>query len=82
MDDLTKGTMRYGSKQIDDAPYTRETRGRVISSGLDGYTIDINGKQFTNVMVLNGIALSTNDIVIVIIPNNQTSNMYILGKLG
>lgn len=82
MDNLTKGTIRYNNKQIDDAPYTSQRNGIVKASGLDGYTVEVDGVLYTNMLVLNGVSLSTNDTVIVIKPNNQFSNAYILGKLG
>ena len=85
MDNLTKGTIRYNNKQIDDAPYTRERTGIIKASGVDGYTAEIDGALFTNIPVLvynTTPVYSVNDTVVIKMPNNQTSNMYILGKLG
>lgn len=79
---LEKGIVRYNNKQMEDAPYSKVKTGRIISKQVDGYVVEINGVQYDKLMVLNGVALVTNDIVQLIIPNNQMSNMFILGKLS
>ena len=82
MDNVERGTIRYNNKQMIDAPYNRMLTGRVTASTIDGYSVIVNDVTFTKLLVLNGVILSVNDIVQIIVPNNQSSNMFILGKLG
>ena len=79
---LEQGMQRYTGKQMDDAPYTTVEVGLIKNKTVDGYTVDIHGQQYTNVLALNSVSLVTNDTVAILIPNNQYSNMFILGKLG
>lgn len=79
---LEKGIIRYNNKQMEDAPYSKFKTGRVISKQNDGYVVEINKTQYDKLMVLNGVALSENDIVQLVVPNNQMNNMFILGKLS
>jgi len=79
---MVQGTTRYTDRLNEDAPYTRFVTGIVEEIKIDGYTVKINGTSYTKLMVLNGVSLSVNNTVQVVIPNNQDSNMFILGKLS
>lgn len=82
MGSMEKGSIRYTDRQIEIAPYTRIENGLIKAVTLDGYTVEINEKLYPNVLVLNSVSLSVNNTVKVMIPNNQYSNMFILGKIG
>ena len=74
--ELEKGILRYVDNSIENAPYTQVYTGLIKSSGVDGYTVNLNGVEYTNVPS-KGTFL-TNDTVRVVVPNNQYSNMFIL----
>ena len=82
MKDLERGTERYSDRQLDTAPYTKIYLATIVEfvDGV-GYTVKVNGVLYTGV---NAIATSTFlnrlETVGVGIPNNQYSNMFILGK--
>ena len=82
MNYMEKGTERSINMQIENAPYTTIKTGRVISKQQDGYVVEINGVQYGKLMVLNGVSLTANNIVQLLVPNNNMSNMFILGKLS
>jgi len=82
MNYMEKGTERSIDMQIANAPYTTVKTGRVISKEQDGYVVDVNGVQYGKLSVLNGVALTANNIVQLVVPNNNMSNMFILGKLS
>lgn len=82
MNDLELGSTRYVDRKILTAPHVRMLTGRVTATSTTGYTVLVNNISYTNLLVLNAVALSINDIVQIIVPNNQDSNMFILGKLG
>lgn len=82
MNYMEKGTERSIDMQIENAPYTVFKTGRVISKQQSGYVVDINGVQYGKLSVLNGVALTTNNIVQLVVPNNNMNNMFILGKLS
>lgn len=82
MNFMEKGTERSINMQIANAPYTTVKTGRVISKEQDGYIVEINGVQYGKLMVLNGVTLTANNIVQLLVPNNNMSNMFILGKLS
>ena len=74
--ELEKGILRYVDNSIENAPYTQVYTGLIKSSGVDGYTISLNGVEYANVPS-KGTFLA-NDTVRVVVPNNQYSNMFIL----
>lgn len=82
MGSMEKGSIRYTDRQIEIAPYARIENGLIKAVTLDGYTVEINEKLYPNVLALNSVSLSVNNTVKVMIPNNQYSNMFILGKIG
>lgn len=81
MNFLEKGTTRYTNELMGNAPYTRFKTGRVTSIGVNGTTVMINGTTYADLLRMTGTTLAVNDMVEIVIPNNQDSNMFILGKL-
>jgi len=58
------------------------TTGIIVSNGTNqGYKVNVNKEEFDNILSLNGITLSSNNTVVVVYPNGQENNMFILGKL-
>ena len=80
---LEKGIMKYVDDGIKNSPDTESITGLVASvpSNNSGYGVKINGVTYTHVPSLGATNYNVNDTVIVIIPNGQYNNMYILGKL-
>lgn len=65
-----------------NAPYTIIKNGIVTAINGKRYTVRINNAIYTNVFAIKGVeSISTGDVAICIIPNNQYSNMFILGVL-
>lgn len=63
------------------APFDKNVNGRVIEITPNGYTVEIQTRKYPNVKAINAQNLQVNDIVACCIPNNQMSQVYILGKL-
>lgn len=83
MNPLEQGTQRYTNKQLEDAPFNKTFTGIVTAKLIDGYSVTINNSvTYTNLPSLNSVVFSVNDTVAIIQPNNQPSQMFILGKLG
>ena len=81
MNFLEKGTIRSVNELRENAPYTRFKTGRVTSIGVNGTTVMIDGTIYTDLLRMTGTTLDVDDMVEIVIPNNQDSNMFILGKL-
>lgn len=81
MNFLEKGTTRYTNELMGNAPYTRFKTGRVTAIGVNGTTVMIDGTTYADLLRMTGTTLAVNDMVEIVIPNNQDSNMFILGKL-
>ena len=81
MNYMEKGTERFTNTEILNAPYVTIKTGRVVSKQTNGYVVEINGQDYGKLMVLNGVSLSANNIVQLVVPNNNMNNMFILGKL-
>lgn len=82
IEELQKGIENYIKYAIE--PYSKQFgTALIISNGTNvGYKIKWNNKQYDNILSLNKLTLSTNDTIIVVSPNGQTNNIFILGKLG
>lgn len=63
------------------SPFNKNVNGRIVEVNPDGYTVEIQTRNYPNVKAINAQQLQTNDIVACCIPNNQMSQVYILGKL-
>lgn len=65
-----------------NAPYTTIRNGRITAINGKKYTIKINNAIYTNIYALKNIGIvGVGDVAICVIPNNQYSNMFILGVL-
>lgn len=66
-----------------NAPYTTIRNGIVTAINGKKYTVKINNAFYTNIYAIKGTDLiKIGDVAICIIPNNQYSNMFILGTLN
>ena len=63
------------------SPFNKNVNGRIVEVNPDGYTVEIQTRNYPNVKAINAQNLQVNDIVACCIPNNQMSQVYILGKL-
>ena len=78
---LINGVNSAISMAIDNANYNKIKRGFVLSSGTtEGFKVKIGTQTYDNLPYLNSV--STNDTCIVVVPNNNTNDMFILGKLN
>lgn len=65
-----------------NAPYTTIRNGIVTAINGKKYTVKINNAFYTNIYALKNVGtINIHDVVICIIPNNQYSEMFILGVL-
>ena len=65
-----------------NAPYTTIRNGRITAINGKKYTIKINNAIYTNIYALKDVGtIGIGDVAICVIPNNQYSNMFILGVL-
>lgn len=80
--EIEKGISIAVKKAIE--PYEKQfTNGIILSSGtIEGYKIKVDGVIYDNVLRLNSLTFNINDVVIVVYPNGNKNNMFILGKLG
>ena len=79
---IDRRIMNVAKEIYKNSPYTLIKYG--IVKKIDGkfYTLQINKSLYTKVCALKGVGqINVNDVVICIIPNNQFSNMFILGVL-
>lgn len=68
--------------RLANAHFDRTRTARVLSAQSDGtYTIMLDGNQLSGIVCLKGSTYAANDIVKVVIPESQSSNMFILGKI-
>ena len=57
--------------------------GLIVSEGTEeGYKISINFVTYDNILSIGELTLAANDTVVIVAPNGETNNMFILGKLG
>lgn len=81
---LQKGIASYVDDAIRTAPYTEIVTG-VISGDYTifskGYTVTINGKQYSNVPRQGDTKYGNGTTVKIAIPNGQYNNMFIMGRV-
>lgn len=84
MKSLLDGILFIVKDAISKAPYNQTFTGIVELVNADGsYKVLLNGNSYDNIRALkSSITISINDTVKIEVPQNQMSNMYILGKLG
>lgn len=64
-----------------DSPFNKTKNGRIVEVTPTGYTVEIENKRYPTIQAINTNRLYLNDIVVCCLPNNQMSQMYIIGKL-
>ena len=84
---IIQGMIDGVSYLIDDrlkkAPNDRTFQGKITNiDGTNLYSVSVNGRIYTNVKSLADTALSVNDIVYVVFPQNNPNNMFILNTGG
>ena len=82
VNELKKGIIGYVKNMIDNAGYDKTVVGIVKSVNNSKCTVVINQIEYTNIPKLEYATVTVNDVVKVVIPQNNYSNMFILGKLG
>lgn len=70
----------YVDEISDTLKYDKTCLGKVKTIGTTTATVDVNGQTIT-CRIKDGITISTNDVVIIKIPNNNKNLKYIDGKL-
>ena len=82
VDELNKGIQIAIKKAI--SPYQNQfMNGLIVSTGTDeGYKVSINSIVYDNILSIGELTLAANDTVVIVAPNGETNNMFILGKLG
>ena len=74
---LLEGITFYIDKVVSDNK-EKTTTARIVSIQEDGsYTIDLDGKQYSNIGTIGGVC-TINEMVKVMIPQGQYNNMFIL----
>ena len=81
MNAIYKGIMYAIDQGVKEAPYDKTFIGLVKSINLETntYTVIIDGHEYTDVMSM--IRAYVNDIVVIMCPQNQLSQMFIYGKI-
>lgn len=65
-----------------NAPYNVIRKGRVTAIKNKFYTVKINNAIYTKIYALKNVGtINVHDVVLCVIPNNQYSEMFILGVL-
>ena len=64
---------------VSNAPYDKTRSGLVVGYEVNTnkYTIMVDGVQYNNIPIVNGLMAKLNDVVRVKMPTNNTSQMYI-----
>lgn len=71
---VTKTANRLGFDQT--------VRGKVVEETIGGtYTVQVYNKNYPNIKPLNSTVYHTNDTVWCLVPRNQWTQMFILGKI-
>lgn len=77
---LLKSIQIIASELISKASFDKNKKGIIIQSNTNNtYSVSIDGNTYNNIKVCGGARFAVNDIVRVIIPQNQMSQMYIDG---
>lgn len=64
-----------------NAPFDKTKNGRVTKVLPTGYTVEIENKEYPNMLAIDGIPINEGDIVVCVLPNGQMSQSYIAGRL-
>ena len=81
MSAIYKGILYAIDQGIKEAPYDKTFIGLVKETNLENntYTIIIDGHEYVNVVSM--IRAYVNDIVVIMCPQGQLSQMFIYGKI-
>ena len=81
-DILFEKIQESAQESTENAPYNKIVWGRI--TGKLGYfhVVNVNGKPYPKTLALTSAGtLAVGDTVVCIVPNNNMSNMFILGKI-
>lgn len=80
---LKRGIENITLNVLNENPRDYHKRGRVIGQDEWGWTLSIDNATYTRIPSLERVAdYKQGDVVEVMIPNGQPSNMFIMGRLG
>lgn len=80
---LKRGIENITLNVLNENPRDYHKRGRVISQDEWGWILSIDNATYTRVPSLERVAdYKQGDVVEVMIPNGQPSNMFIMGRIG
>ena len=75
---LLQGIQSYVNKCLGESNRDITTTGKIVEVVEDGgYTVEINGVQYSDIYTIGG-KCALNEIVRVVIPQGQYNNMFIL----
>ena len=75
---LLQGIQSYVNKCLEESNRDITTTGKIVEVVEDGgYTVEINGVQYSDIYTIGG-KCTLNEIVRVVIPQGQYNNMFIL----
>ena len=75
---LLQGIQSYVNKCLGESNRDITTTGKIVEVVEDGgYTVEINGVQYSDIYTIGG-KCTLNEIVRVVIPQGQYNNMFIL----
>ena len=77
---IDKRIERVAKEIYQNSPYNKIKYGVVKNVNDKQYTVQINGINYSNVYALKNVGtINVNDSVVLIIPDNNISQMFILG---
>lgn len=80
---IDKRIVSVAKQVFETSPMNKTKYGRIISGNNGFYSVMIDNCQYTKVPVLSSVGkLNAGDVVLCLIPNNQFSNIIIIGKTG
>ena len=80
---LKRGIENITLNVLNENPRDYHKRGRVIGQDEWGWTLSIDNATYTRIPSLERVAdYKQGDVVEVMIPNGQPSNMFIMGRVG
>ena len=75
---LLQGIQSYVNKCLGESNRDITTKGKIVEVVEDGgYTVEINGVQYSDIYTIGG-KCTLNEMVRVVIPQGQYNNMFIL----
>lgn len=82
-DELCKGIQIAVNSAVDKLPVTKISNAIVVAKdSVEGYNIKLDGILYNQVSALDiGKTFVANQVVVVVIPNGNYNNMFILGGL-